>query len=271
MRELSGRVAVVTGAASGIGRGIVLAAARAGMQTVAADVDEAGIADVAREVEALGASCVAVPTDVTDEAAVEALAEKTWSAYGACHVLCNNAGVAVARPLHETSAEDWRWTLRVNLWGVINGVAAFLPRLVVQDAPSHIVNTASMAGLLPTPLLGAYTTSKFAVVGYSQSLRIELAERPVGISVLCPGSVATRIAEAGRNRPVALGPDVPIPEPIRAAIARGLDAEAAGRIVLDAIEAEEFWIFTHPEMKEEVLRGQASVNAAFDRWTERLA
>ena len=270
MRELTGRVAVVTGAASGIGRGMVLAFARAGMHTVVTDVDESGAQAVSEEAGMIGPRSLAMATDVTDPAALEALADKTWAEFGACHVLCNNAGVAVARPIAETSEEDWRWTLRVNLWGVVNGVNAFLPRLKVQGDPAHIVNTASMSGHLPTPLLGAYTASKYAVVGFSECLKIELADHPVGVSVLCPGAVKTRIGDAGRNRPQALGPDVPIPDAIRDALAHGMDAEHAGEIVRQAIEEDEFWIFTHPEIQPVVDTRYEGMSAAFERWKERL-
>ena len=271
MRELSGRVAVITGAASGIGRGVALALARAGMNTVVTDVDESGAQTVAEEAAMIGPRSLAIGVDVADPDALEALADKTWAEFGACHVLCNNAGVAVARPVAETTEEDWRWTLRVNLWGVVNGVNAFLPRLKVQGDPAHIVNTASMSGHLPTPLLAAYTASKYAVVGFSECLAIELADHPIGISVLCPGAVNTRIGDAGRNRPQALGPDVPIPDSIREALARGMDAERAGEIVRSAIEEDEFWIFTHPEMQISVENRHAGLSAAFDRWKKRLA
>ena len=271
MRELAGRVAVVTGAASGIGRGIVLALARAGMHTVVTDVDESGAQTVCEEAAMIGPSSLAMATDVSDSSSLEALAEKTWAEFGACHVLCNNAGVAVARSIAETTEEDWRWTLRVNLWGVVNGVNAFLPRLKLQGDPAHIVNTASMSGHLPTPLLGAYTASKYAVVGFSECLRIELADYPIGVSVLCPGAVNTRISDAGRNRPQGLGPDVPIPDGIREALARGMDAERAGEIVRQAIEEDEFWIFSHPEIKPILDHRQEDIAAAFERWKERLS
>ncbi len=271
MRELSGRVAVVTGAASGIGRGIVLALARAGMHTVASDIDGSGAQAVSEEAAMIGPRSLALQTDVSDPTSVEALADKTWAEFGACHVLCNNAGVAVARPAAETTDEDWRWTLRVNLWGVVNGVNTFLQRLKVQDEPAHIVNTASMSGHLPTPLLSAYTASKYAVVGLSECLAIELADTPIGISVLCPGAVNTRIGDAGRSRPQALGPDVPIRESIREALAKGMDAERAGEIVCRGIEEDEFWIFSHPEMASFVESRQRGIEASFARWKERLS
>jgi NAD(P)-dependent dehydrogenase (short-subunit alcohol dehydrogenase family) len=269
MRDLSGKVAVVTGGASGIGRGIVLAFARAGMHTVVSDVDEAGAQAVAEEAGMIGPRSMAFGTDVSEAAALEALADKTWAEFGRCHVLCNNAGVAVARPIAETTEEDWRWTLRVNLWGVIHGVNTFLPRLKVQAEPAHIVNTASMSGHLPTPLLAAYTASKYAVVGFSECLKLELADQPIGVSVLCPGAVNTRIGEAERNRPQGLGPETPIPEVIRDALAGGMDPEHTGRIVLRGIEEDEFWIFSHPEMKPLVEQRTGAIADAFTRWDER--
>ena len=264
------KVAVVTGAASGIGRGIVLACARAGMHTVVSDIDAAGAQTVAEEAARIGPRSLAVETDVGDPEALEALADKTWAEFGRCHLLCNNAGVAVARPLHETTPEDWRWTLQVNLWGVVNGINTFVPRLKVQGESAHVVNTASMSGHLPTPLLGAYTASKYAVVGLSECLKIELSDHPIGVSVLCPGAVATRIGEAERNRPQALGPQTPVPEAIRSAVAAGMDAERAGRIVLRGVEEGEFWIFSHPEMKTFVEQRDADIEASFDRWQARI-
>lgn len=271
MQDLSGRVAVVTGAASGIGRGIVLAMARAGMQTVASDVEEAGAQAVAEEATLIGPRSIGVGADVTDAAAIRDLAEKTWAEFGACHVLCNNAGVAVVRSAVATTEEDWRWTLRVNLWGVVNGVNAFLPRFKDQGGPAHIVNTASMSGHLPTAGLSAYTASKYAVVGLSECLEIELAETPIGVSVLCPGAVDTRIVDAGRNRPAALGPDVPIGAGLRTALADGMEPEQAGEIVRQGIEEDEFWIFTHPGMAPAVSARQRGIASAFERWKERRA
>jgi NAD(P)-dependent dehydrogenase (short-subunit alcohol dehydrogenase family) len=271
MRDLTGKIAVVTGAATGIGRGIALALARAGLHVVVSDVDGPGAQTVAEEAALIGPRSLAVTTDVTDPQALEALAEKTWAEFGACHVLCNNAGVAVFRPLAETTLEDWNWTLQVNLLGVIHGVNSFLPRLKVQGEPAHIVNTASISGHLPTPLLGAYTASKYAVVGFTETLRLELQDHPIGVSALCPGVVATRIGESGRNRPVALGPDVPTPELVQGMLAQGMDPERMGRIVLQAIEEDEFWIFSHPELKTAVEQHDREIEEAFARWQTRLA
>ncbi|MAE97247.1 MAG: short-chain dehydrogenase [Deltaproteobacteria bacterium] len=271
MREFAGKVAVVTGGASGIGRGIVLACARAGMHTVVGDVDPVGAQTVAEEAELVGPRSLAVATDVTDPAAVEALADKTWAEFGRCHLVCNNAGVAVARPLAETSLEDWSWTLQVNLMGVVHGVSSFVPRLKIQGEPAHVVNTASMSGHLATPLLGAYTASKYAIVGLSECLKLELDDHPVGVSVLCPGPVATRIGDAGRNRPQALGQAAPIPIELRDALAGGMDAERAGRIVLRGIAEDEFWIFSHPELQPAVDARSGGIAAAFDRWREWMA
>jgi NAD(P)-dependent dehydrogenase (short-subunit alcohol dehydrogenase family) len=269
MQDLSGRVAVVTGAASGIGRGIVLALARAGMNTVASDVEESGAQAVAEEAAQIGPRSIGVGVDVTDAVAVQDLAAKTWAEFGTCHVLCNNAGVAVVRRAVETTADDWRWTLRVNLWGVVNGIEAFLPRMQQQGGPAHIVNTASMSGHLPTPGLGAYTASKYAVVGLSECLKMELAEDPIGVSVLCPGAVDTRIADAGRNRPAALGPGTSIDGTVRTTLASGMDPERAGEIVREGIEADEFWIFTHPQMAPAVAARQRGITKALERWKER--
>lgn len=195
MRELKDRVAVVTGAGSGIGHALALELARAGAHVVAADIDEASAQATAREVETLGRRSLAVVTDVRRAEAVERLLEVTLSALGACHVACNNAGVFHAAPLVDTSIEQWRRVVETNLWGVIHGCRTFGGHFARQRE-GHIVNTASAAGLFPMPGMGSYSTTKFAIVGLSQQLRWELAPSGVGVTVLCPGTVRTGIGTA---------------------------------------------------------------------------
>jgi NAD(P)-dependent dehydrogenase (short-subunit alcohol dehydrogenase family) len=173
MEQLEGRIAVVTGGGSGIGEGIAQACAGAGMRLVIADVDAQEAERVAADLRGAGSEAIAVHCDVTERAALDALADAAWEEFGGCHLLCNNAGVIVQGPILEMTDADWSWVLDVNLRGVVNGVQAFVPRLVAQGEPAHIVNTASMAGLCVLPALGVYTASKFAVVGLSEALRAD--------------------------------------------------------------------------------------------------
>lgn len=195
MQELRDRVAVVTGAAGGIGRALSLAFARAGMHVVVSDVDTDGLVPVAREIERLGRRVLAVETDVRSVSAVESLLARTLDAFGACHLVANNAGVFHGAALLDTPEAQWERVLEVNLWGVIHGCRVFGRHFVGQRL-GHIVNTASAAGLFPVPGMSAYSTSKFAVMGLSQQLRWELSSEGVGVTVLCPGVVRTEIHRA---------------------------------------------------------------------------
>jgi len=252
MQDLDGRVGVVTGAASGIGRGIARAFASAGMRLVVADIEAAPLEATAAELRALGVPARAVVTDVRDETAVEALAEATTDEYGAVHVVCNNAGVWTVGYQWETDLADWRWVLDVNLWGVIHGIRSFAPRLLAQPEGGHIVNTASMGGLIAGPLIGPYTATKHAVVGLSKGLRAEMALQgaPVGVSVLCPGEIATGLVHKVGARPgktTTEGPGrAPEVEATLAALREGdragMSPDDAGRMVLDAVRQNRFWI-----------------------------
>ena len=259
MKELRNKVAVVTGAASGIGRAMAERFAGEGMKVVLADVEAAALGDAERELKTAGATVLSVPTDASNAESVDALARKTLDAFGAVHVVCNNAGVgSPGGPLWERTLADWQWVLGVNLWGVIHGVRTFVP-ILLRQREGHIVNTASMAGLLSTPFLGIYNATKHAVVAISETLYGELAAigSPVKVSVLCPGFVQTRILESARNRPLDLAnaraADPPaadqVESAIRQALANGLPpAEVADRVVA-AIRDEQFYILTHPEYK----------------------
>src|SRR5206468_8611658 len=188
---------------------LALAFAREGARVVLADVDESAMDGVAREARGLGADALAVRTDVSELASVQALAERAWQAFGGVHVLCNNAGVALWGGLERATHRDWQWVLGVNLWGVIHGLEAFLPRMIAQKEPGHIVNTASMAGLVATRGLGIYNASKYAVVGLSETLVKDLKPYNIGLSVLCPMGVSTNIRASERNRPAHLKNDQP--------------------------------------------------------------
>ena len=266
MRKLRGRVAVVTGAASGIGFAMARRFAAEGMRLVLADVEEAALAKAARALESGGAELLARPTDVSSAEQVEALADAAFERFGAAHVIANNAGVVCAGPVHELAPQDWDWVLRVNLWGVIHGVRVFTPRLVEQGE-GHMLATASIAGLAAVPGLGAYNVSKFGVVALMETLHHELAEAgsKVGVSVLCPGNVLTRITEADRNRPDALRPPGgPTPAELtfrseagRALAEEGMPPDAVAELVVSAIRQRRFWILTHPEWKDLMLRRAA--------------
>ena len=180
-----------------------------------------GAEQVADDVRAAGRRALAVQVDVSSADSVEALAERCYRELGGCHLLCNNAGVFVVGAIQSRTAKDWEWVLGVNLWGVVHGLLAFLPRMLAQPGEKHIVNTASTAGLIPTPGVGVYATAKYAVVGLSEHLRMDLAKHAIGVSVLCPGGVLTQILRSERNRPAELGG--------AAASPRGPRADVGGR------------------------------------------
>jgi len=245
--ELTGRVAVVTGGGSGIGRALAEALAREGTRVVVADVDERGMAATLEAVAVHGGEALAVVTDVSDRDQVRALAERAWERFGAVHILCNNAGVAVWGGLESATHRDWQWVLGVNLWGVIHGLEAFLPRMIAQRQPGHIVNTASMAGLVATPGLGVYNTSKYAVVGLSETLAKDLRPYGIGVSVLCPMGVATRINASERNRPERLRNDAPGSATPVQLMGRTLAPAAVAAMTLAAIRENRLYVLTHEE------------------------
>ena len=206
MRDLEGKTAVITGSASGMGRAFAKCFGGEGMNVVMADVEEKALRVAASRVEALGASVLPVVTDVSDEASMDHLGEATREAFGSPHLICLNAGVAApTRPMETLTSNDWKWTLGVNLWGVIHGIRVFLPELKAQDE-GHVVITASVAGLTSYPWLGPYNTSKHGATTLAETLHAELAEAgsKVQVSCLCPGAVATNIGDAERNRPKEL-------------------------------------------------------------------
>lgn len=254
MKELDGKVAVVTGAASGIGAAMCRAFAAEGMKLVAADIEAGALEEIVRAWRADGIDVLGVPVDVSKPDSVEALARATLAEHGAVHLVCNNAGVGGQGPPWDLPT--WRWVLDVNLFGVVHGVHTFLP-ILIEQGEGHIVNTASMAGVMPSPVGPAYCASKYAVVGLTQRLYLETASTGVGVSVLCPGMVATRIVDAERNWPAELGPspvgnlsndEQALLDAFRDALEQGgLEPEEVATQVVSAVRSNQFWIFTHPE------------------------
>ncbi len=250
MRDIEGKVAVVTGGASGIGRGLCEALAGAGMRVVVADIDAAGAEETAAELKHGGAESLAVPTDVSDRASTEALAETAFREMGAVHVVCNNAGVIVGGSLQNATPDDWEWILSVNLGGVVNGCHAFVPRLRAQGGEAQIVNTASVGGLLSAPGLGVYCTTKFAVIGFTEALRLELQSDGIGVSALCPAGVRTNLLDADRNRPARLEDAGGRADSIKDALEAGIEPIAVGESVVRGIRENSPYIFTHPEFRD---------------------
>ncbi len=265
MEHLRGKTAVVTGAASGIGLATATAFVGEGMNVVLADIERAPLTAAVAKLEAAakaqGQAVLGVATDVSVWEQVESLAGRSVDAFGAVHVLHNNAGVVVGGPIETLSLADWEWVLGVNLWSVIYGIKAFLP-LIKQAGEGHIVSTASTAGLVSAPIIGPYNVSKFGVVALQETLQRELdADRsPIGASVLCPGAINTRIADAARNRPAESAKahaetkqESGFQAGARKMLSKGMDPADVADMVVTAIKNKQFWILTHPDWKN-VLR-----------------
>jgi NAD(P)-dependent dehydrogenase (short-subunit alcohol dehydrogenase family) len=262
------RTAFITGGASGIGLGLAEVFARAGASVVIADVEAAALERAQQHLEAQGASVLALQLDVTDRAAFAAARDAAIERFGAVHLLFNNAGVNVPGPLDQVSYDDWDWVMGVNLGGVVNGVTAFLPELIRHGDGAHIVNTASVGGLVGMRGLGIYNASKFGVVGLSEALRADMMAHGVGVSVLCPGVVATALTTSERNRPLALGGDArnqaQTTEEGDAAPAAGMSPLSLALLVLEAVEADQFFISSHPEFRGLVAQRNDAVIASFN-------
>jgi NAD(P)-dependent dehydrogenase (short-subunit alcohol dehydrogenase family) len=265
MKLEAGKVAVVTGAASGIGLALAERFAASGLKVVLADVDDAGLAAAAERIGAKGVEALTVRTDVSDEASVQALAAAAVARFGSVQVVCNNAGVMSSADPWFGPLSAWTWLLSVNLWGVIHGVRAFLPVLATQ-AEGHIVNTASIAGLYPG-FGAAYDATKHAVVAITDDLYTSMRQAglPIGVSVLCPGWVRTGILDAQRNWPEGLGEEPPsalgadiVLGHVRRVIDEGMPPAAVADLVAGAVESERFWVLPHPEF----------VDLAVQRWRD---
>lgn len=256
MDSLRGRVAVITGAASGFGREFARLGAVEGMKLVLADVQAEALDAVATEMRGAGAETLARVTDVADSAQVKALADAAFETFGKVHLLFNNAGVGSGGLIWESDERDWQWVLGVNVWGVIHGIRHFVPRMLEQGEPGHIVNTASVAGLLNPPSMGVYNVSKHAVVSLSETLYHDLRAvgSAVGVSCLCPAYVNTGIAQSFKHRPAGLATDAPptasqrlMQASIQKATESGkLSAADVARVTFDAIRADRFYVLTHP-------------------------
>jgi len=258
MKEFRDKVAVVTGAASGIGRALADRFAAEGMKVVLADVEEDALRLAEAEMREKGVDVLGVRTDVSKSEDLEKLAQQTLDAFGAVHIVCNNAGVAGAwGQAWANTLDDWNWIMGVNLWGVIHGVRTFLPIMLEQGEEGHVVNTASLAGLMPGR--GIYGVTKQAVVALSESLYndLKMAQSKIGVSVLCPGWVDTNIIDAGRNRPAELARTADaitdtqreqIDSVVRNLLKTGLQPSAVADQVLEAIQEDKLYIITHPEM-----------------------
>ncbi len=265
MDSLQGKVAVVTGAAAGMGRGIAEQMLAAGMKVVIADIEGDLLAQTAAELGVEG-----IRTDVTCFDDVAALAARTIELHGAVHVICNNAGVGPVAPIAKMTLEDWRWVLDVNLWGVIHGVKVFLPLLKRNRGGGNIINTASQSGLLPGPLFGAYTVSKYGVVGLTEVLAQELAMEgsPVRAGVLLPGPTKTRISTSTRNRDAHGGALVDLDLEDTNIFPGGIPWKSPaqiGDIVLEGIQSGELYLFTHPEASDLIWQRFDAIRKAADK------
>ena len=258
MKEFTDRVAVITGAASGIGRGLARRCAQEGMKVVLADIDVPALANSAAELQATGADILTMPTDVSKAGDVEALARTTLETFGAIHLLCNNAGVATVPVIWESSLDEWQWILGINLWGVIHGIHFFVPIMLNQAVGGHIVNTASVAGLISGPGLGTYKVSKHGVVTLSETLYHELMQRHanVKVSVLCPGFVDTNLMDtSARTRPTTRPKnpeEVANEDGLRQAARTGTSPDRVAECVFTALKEDKFYILPHPEWKEQI-------------------
>ena len=274
MRELAGKTAFVTGGAGGIGFALARAFAQGGMKVMLADIEPDALQAAVESLQAISPDIRGSICDVTDAASVERAAQATFNAFGRVHVVCNNAGVAAGGGIDHISLDNWRWVIDVNLMGVLHGIKSFLPHIRAHGEGGHIVNTASMAGMENELGFSPYGASKFAVVSMSEGLAMQLEPHGIGVSVLCPSFVRTRIGESGRNRPGRYGQSQPLDPASPAAamvaeiatqIAAGIDPATVAARVLTAIRENELYIFTHPGMRAKVEARFAAILTAMDR------
>lgn len=251
MQDLKGKVAVITGGASGIGLATARSLAREGVRLVLGDIEQGALDRAVAELTAAGAEVIGVRGDVSKLADVEALADAAWARFGGAHILFNNAGIGVFGPVQEMSHADWEWTINVNLWGPVHGVEVFMPRMIAQGQGGHMLFTASFAGLISNRNLAPYSVTKAAVVSLAECVAKDGKPFNIGASVLCPMRVATAIDESHRNRPQEFGgPEAVKPYTDRdsgALEGRTLDVEAVGDLVVAALKRGDLYILTHKE------------------------
>lgn len=269
MKEFAGKTAVVTGAASGIGLGMARAFAKEGMSVVLSDIHGERLEAALENVGSLGAKAIAVAADVSQRAHVQKIADAAMREFGAIHVACNNAGVTIhGKAAWEVTPQEWDWITGVNLHGVMYGMQVFLPLILAHGGEGHMVNTASIAGFQVAPhrRSGAYAATKFAVVALTESMWNELHETPVGVSVLAPAAVKTRIYTSNENRPERFGGPyaTALLNPLQKELESGLDPDTVGERVVRAIRDRELYIFTHMQTKEWLLARHRRIIDAFD-------
>jgi NAD(P)-dependent dehydrogenase (short-subunit alcohol dehydrogenase family) len=273
MRDFAGKTAFVTGGAAGIGLALGRAFAQSGMKVMLADIEADALQAAVKSLREISPDISGTICDVADAASVERAAQAAFDAFGKVHVVCNNAGVAAGGGIDHISLDNWRWVIDVNLMGVLHGVKSFLPHIRAHGEGGHIVNTASMAGMQGGLGLSPYGASKFAVVSMSEGLNLQLKPHGIGVSVLCPSYVRTRIGESGRNRPERYGQSQPLDPASPAAamvaaiaenIQAGLDPAFVAARVLAAIREDQLYVFTHQGMRAEVEGRFAAILAAMD-------
>jgi NAD(P)-dependent dehydrogenase (short-subunit alcohol dehydrogenase family) len=264
MDVLGGKTAFVTGAASGIGRGLALRFAAEGMKVVLADVEENALATAEGEIEATGAEVLGVICDVSNRSSVEDAAQQAFKRFGSVHVVCNNAGVSTFANLVDTTAGDWDWTIGVNLMGVVHGIQAFVPHMLAHGEGGHVVNTASIGGLMPLRGCGVYAATKYAVVGISEVLNLEVGPQGIGVSVLCPAFVDTRLHDSIRNRPSGSEVTTEIPDFVKTALAGGSTPAEMAEQVVDGIRKNKLHILPHANTRRPIEARMNKVMEAFE-------
>jgi NAD(P)-dependent dehydrogenase (short-subunit alcohol dehydrogenase family) len=277
MKDFKGKTAVITGAASGIGFALAERCAREGMKLVLGDIEGAALKKAEESLRQGGAEVLAVPTDVSSYADVVSLAERTVAAYGGIHLLCNNAGVQTGQGVRywEDTLNDWQWVVGVNLWGAIHGVKAFLPAMLAGGEPGHIVNTASIAGLVPNTAISIYSVTKAAIIMLSECLSMQLQEEgaSIGVTVACPGNVRTQLNNAERNRPAELaspreGPITQrqreVTESFTKENAEGLPPEEFAGLIFDGIREDRLYVISHPEYRPAIEQRMKGILAGVD-------
>lgn len=254
MQDFNNKVAVITGAASGIGAGLARHCAGEGMRVVLADRNDEGLQQLA---DSLTTETATQVVDVADSEQMAALADLAWERFGQVDLLFNNAGVLISGATWEVPLKDWQWILNINLMGVVHGLHHFVPRMLAQNTPAHIVNTSSLAGLLAAPLMGPYTVGKQAVLALTETLSYELADSPIGVSALCPGPIATDITNSGKNRQAQAAPSEgqkQLMQFLSDGVSQGMSPAECAKLVFQAIRENRFWVFTHEDFKPEYQR-----------------